>query len=673
MPAAQPAGGKPFVAVRAPQHTHFWLWIMCLTGVDYFSTLGYQPSIAFEATGLLAPIATVVLVALTLFGALPVYARVADRSPHGLGSIAMLERLVRGWTGKVLVLVLLGFAATDFVITQTLSAADAAEHLIHNPLLEDDLAFSHSQLVVTLGLLTLLAATFLRGFREVIGIAVVLVTSYLVLNAIIVGSGLLHLAQHGEILRTWYDDILAGHWELAHRPWIVPQGTGWAPIAAMALLFFPKLALGLSGFETGVAVMPLIRGDTDDDPARPRGRIRSTRRLLATAAIIMSVYLLGSSLVTATLIPPEELRIVRNEEGVMLPLQSGSAANRALAYLAHGEGREGAARISPLFGAWFGSLYDVSTVLILWFAGASALAGLLNLVPQYLPRYGMAPEWTRATRPLVLLLAGIALLVTALFRADVAAQGGAYATGVLVLMSSAAAAAVIDHWRTRRDKVLLSRIPWLFAIVLLVFLYTTAANVLEKPDGIQIASCFIVAILIASLVSRTARATELRFMGFDFVDTQSRFLWNSIRYLEIPVLIPHRPDQSPHALEEKEASIRAEHRVPPEVPVVFIEAHRGDVSEFYQTPLMAVKESEGRFVLEITRCASIAHVIAAVGLEMSKGGKPPEIHFGWSDKSPVSASFDFVLFGEGNVPWMVRELIRKAEPDAAKHPRIVVG
>ncbi len=77
--------------------------------------------------------------------------------------------------------------------------------------------------------------------------------------------------------------------------------------------------------------------------------------------------------------------------------------------------------------------------------------------------------------------------------------------------------------------------------------------------------------------------------------------------------------------------------------------------------------------MRVERCASIAHVLATVALEMSRFGAPPEIHFGWSDENPLSAAIGFFLFGEGNVPWRVRELIRKAEPNAERHPQVFIG
>lgn len=186
----------------------FWLWVVCLTGVDYFSTLGYQPSIAFEASCALAPLATMVIAAMTLFGAFPVYCRVAEASPHGEGSIGMIEQMTRGgWISKLIVLALLGFAFTDFIVTMTLSAADAAAHLVDNPLWPSSATHLVGKdgwiYLLTCLLLFTLGLVFWRGFREAISIAVVLVAVYLVLNLIVVGSSAVYLAGHPNRVAEW--------------------------------------------------------------------------------------------------------------------------------------------------------------------------------------------------------------------------------------------------------------------------------------------------------------------------------------------------------------------------------------------------------------------------------------------------------------------------------------
>src|SRR6476469_6298115 len=187
---SKPRGG-PHSSPSQTHAGHRWWQVMCLTGVDYFSTLGYQPGIAALAAGLLSPVAPVVLVGLTLLGALPVHRRVAAESPRGEGSTAMLERLLPFWKGKIFVLVLLGFAATDFIITMTLSAADATAHIIQNP--HVPAAFHGQQMLITLVLLALLGAVFLKGFTEAIGIAVGLVAVYLALNVVVVGVSMAHV------------------------------------------------------------------------------------------------------------------------------------------------------------------------------------------------------------------------------------------------------------------------------------------------------------------------------------------------------------------------------------------------------------------------------------------------------------------------------------------------
>ena len=597
---------------------------MCLTGVDYFSTLGYQPSIAFLAAGFLSPLATLVLVLVTLFGALPVYNRIAGLSPNGQGSLSVLEERLPRWRGKAVVLVLLGFAATDFIITITLSAADATEHILGNP---NTPLWMHHQMVVTLVLLAALGAIFLRGFREAIWLAVVLVYSYLVLNAFVVGYELISLWRHPTAFADWQAHLFA-------------QQSNPLMMVAMAALLFPRLALGLSGFETGVAVMPLVAGQGDDDGTRLRSRIANTRKLLRTAAIAMSILLIGSSIVTATLIPPEALAA------------GGAASGRAIAYLSHRDLGEG-----------FGTVYDVTTIAILWFAGASAMAGLLNLVPRYLPRYGMAPDWARATRPLVLLITIIGFIVTIIFEADVNKQGGAYATGVLMLITSAAVAVTIALPYSRRR----------FLPITLIFVYTTIANIIERPEGIKIATWFIVTIVASSLISRVMRSTEIRLEGIDYDDTAARFVRDAATKRSLRI-IANRPDTGlREEYERKLEDARRSHHLPANELVLFLEVKPGDASEFSN-----VLHVTGFRVAEfcVLRCSSPAIPNAIAGLLLDLRDRTaclPHAYFGWTEGNPIVYLLKFLAFGEGDTAPVCREVLRQAEPDPEKRPRIHVG
>jgi hypothetical protein len=612
------------------RHQHPWWKVMCLTGVDYFSTLGYQPGIAALAAGVLSPVATILLVLLTLFGALPIYRRVAAESPHGEGSIAMLERLLTWWRGKLFVLVLLGFVATDFIITITLSAADATAHVLENPLVPGFL--DGHQVAVTLLLIALLGAVFLKGFTEAIGIAVGLVAVYLALNLVVVSVALQHLVANPDLVVNWQHLLTTSY----SSPLVM---------VALALIVFPKLALGLSGFETGVAVMPLVRGDPDDPPERPRGRIRNTRKLLTTAALIMSGFLITSSFATTVLIPHQQF-----EEG-------GQASGRALAYLAH-----------QYLGNGFGTAYDLSTISILWFAGASAMAGLLNIVPRYLPRYGMAPEWTRAVRPLALSFTAVACAITIIFRADVEAQAGAYATGVLVLMSSAAVAVTLSVRRRGRRSTVMA-----FGLITLVFAYTTIANIFERPEGIKIASFFIAAIVITSLISRVTRATELRVTEVKLDETAQHFIEEAAAESELRIIAnePHARDLLEYLEKEHEERIR--NQIPADDPVLFLEVTVADPSEFESQLQVTGEERHGYRILRMESSA-VPNAIAAVLLHVrDRTGKRPHIYFDWTEGNPAAHLLRYLIFGSGEVAPVTREVLRTAEPDLQQRPFIHVA
>lgn len=543
----------------------------------------------------------------------------------------MLEKLLPFWRGKIFVLILLGFVATSWIITITLSAADATVHLLENPFVPA--ALEGQAVTITVILLLILGGVFLLGFSEAVTVAIPLVAVFLALNATVIGVGIYDIVTNPIALDGWLAALTS-------------TGGDWTQLVLPALLAFPLLVLGLSGFETGVSMMPLIAAKGVTPEEQQASRLRNTRKLLTTAAVIMSVFLLASSMVTTILIPAEEFAA------------GGEANGRALAYLAH-----------EFLGEGFGTVYDISSILILWFAGASAMAGLINIVPRYLPAYGMAPEWSRTVRPVVLVYTAISIIITIGFNADVNAQAGAYATGILAMMVSGAVAVMISAIRKRQRAASIG-----FGVLVAILGYALVENVREKPDGIAISGLFILGIVVISLVSRVSRTTELRADRIEFDEAAQQFVEDSIRFDgELNVIANKLHQGDPSQYLAKERAQRGLNPVPGRADILFLEIEVVDPSEFREVLHVRGIEIGGHRVLRASSPA-IPNAIAAILIALRDGsGVRPQAYFEWSEGNPLRHLLDYLLLGKGDTAPVVREILREIEKDPSLRPGIHVG
>jgi hypothetical protein len=349
---------------------------------------------------------------------------------------------------------------------------------------------------------------------------------------------------------------------------------------------------------------------------------------------------------------------------VLIPLPAfapgGPADGRALAYLAHEQ-----------FGNVIGSAYDLSTIVILWFAGASAMAGLLNLVPRYLPRFGMAPDWARAVRPMVIVFTLIGVLVTIIFDASVDAQSGAYATGVLVLITSASVSVTLSARKHGQRAASVG-----FAVVSVVFVYTTVTNMIERPEGLKIGLIFVLAILVFSFASRVARSFELRITAVHLDGSADEIIREA--HVEDPEstirLIANEPDRRDRAeYHDKELEERYDHHIPSGDALIFVEITVRDPSDFEEELHVHGEYRHGYRILRASS-ASVPNAIAALLLELrDRTGRVPHVYFEWTEGNPAINLVRYLLFGVGEVAPVAREVLREAEPDPSRRPAVHVG
>ncbi len=172
-----------------------------------------------------------------------------------------------------------------------------------------------------------------------------------------------------------------------------------------------------------------------------------------------------------------------------------------------------------------------------------------------------------------------------------------------------------------------------------MFVYTTAVNIIARPEGIKIASFFIGSIILTSLISRVWRSTEVRVERVELDATAQRFIADASRG-EIRVIANQLDAGDAREYFLKEQEVREDTHLPPGEPVLFFEVTVRDASEFEDVLKVKGVEVDGYRVLR-AESAAVPNAIAAFLLYLrDQTGKIPACLL-WLDgrqSDPLSAA-----------------------------------
>ena len=215
-------------------------------------------------------------------------------------------------------------------------------------------------------------------------------------------------------------------------------------------------------------------------------------------------------------------------------------------------------------------------------------------------------------------------------------------------------------------------IRYAFLLIALVFAYTTVLNVIERPEGIKIASFFILFIVATSFLSRVYRSTELRVKHIEMDDKAKQFI-DEISRGEIRIIANRCQRGDVAEYHDKEIEQRADNHIPKDDPVVFLEIKVCDASDFADVMKVKGVNVDGYRVLR-AESSTVPNAIAAFLLDLrDRTGKLPHAYFAWTEGNPLVYMLKYIFFGEGDTAPVTREVLRQAEDDPERRPAIHVS